>query len=104
MVAMVPSKKVVFVDIDDTICSSPDAPDYSTSTPIQPNIDRINDLYQQGNQIVYWTARGTTTGRQWFEITLNQLNSWGCQFHELRMGKPFYDLLICDKTKRIEEI
>jgi len=30
---------------------------------------------------------------------------WGCKFHYLEMGnKPSFDLLIDDKTKRIEEI
>jgi hypothetical protein len=29
----------------------------------------------------------------------------GCKYHKLIVGeKPAYDLLICDKTKRIEEI
>ena len=41
----------------------------------------------------------------WFNITLKQLNDWGCKYHELSTGeKPYYDLLICDKTKRIEEL
>ena len=31
--------------------------------------------------------------------------SWGCKYHDLSVGeKPFYDLLICDRTKRIEEL
>ena len=34
-----------------------------------------------------------------------QLNDWGCKYHMLRMNhKPNYDLFICDKSKRIEEI
>ena len=37
--------------------------------------------------------------------TKQQLDEWGCKYHELSVGvKPPYDLLICDKTKRIEEI
>ena len=95
---------IIYVDIDDTIAYSPDAPDYSTSIPIKKNIEKINLLYDDNHIIVYWTARGTKTGKQWFNTTLHQLQSWGCKFHELRMGKPYYDMLICDKTKRIEEI
>ena len=38
-------------------------------------------------------------------LTKSQLDSWGCKYHELSVGeKPPYDLLICDRTKRIEEI
>ena len=65
----------------------------------------INKLYEEGHHIKYWTARGAVTKLDWLETTTNQLNSWGCQYHELSVGeKPDYDLLICDKTKRIEEI
>ena len=40
----------------------------------------------------------------WLEITKSQLKKWGCKYHKLDVGnKPDYDLLICDKTKRIEE-
>jgi hypothetical protein len=41
----------------------------------------------------------------WYETTKAQLDNWGCKYHNLSVGeKPHYDLLICDKTKRIEEI
>ena len=36
--------------------------------------------------------------RTHYDITLNQLNKWGCKFYELRMGKPNYDLFIDDKN------
>ncbi len=36
---------------------------------------------------------------------LNTLKEWGCKYHQLIMNhKPAYDMLICDKTKRIEEL
>ena len=55
-------------------------------------------MYEDGNTIVYWTARGSSSGLYWFQLTLKQLNEWGCKFHELRMGKPSYDLFIDDKN------
>ena len=60
-------------------------------------------LYDEGKTIVYWTARGSRTGINWFQITLNQLNKWNCKFHELRMGKPAYDLFIDDKNINSED-
>ena len=40
-----------------------------------------------------------------FVDTKKQLDIWKCKYHDLSVGeKPTYDLLICDKTKRIEEI
>ena len=95
----------IYVDIDETICFYKDKREYPLAIPHLDNIKKINTLYDQGHYIKYWTARGSVTGIDWLEITANQLDEWGCQYHELSVGeKPNYDLLICDKTKRIEEI
>ena len=93
---------VIFVDIDNTICIS--SLDYNTATPLTPRIAKINELFTQGNKIVYWTARGTKTGIDWYKITETQLQSWGCKYTELRMGKPVYDLFIDDKNINSETL
>jgi hypothetical protein len=100
---------LIYVDIDETIChhlnNHSTAPrDYSGAIPIYENIKKINKLYDEGNKIFYWTARGTTTGIDWGSVTRQQLKDWGVKYHELHLKKPAYDLFICDKTKRIEEI
>jgi hypothetical protein len=95
----------ISVDIDETICFYEGDRHYPDAIPNMENIAKINRLYDQNNYIVYWTARGTVTGIDWLEETTKQLNEWGCRYHELSVGeKPDYDLLICDKTKRIEEL
>ena len=95
----------IFVDIDETICFYEGERNYPDAKPNLVNIKKINTLYNNGNEITYWTARGSVTGIDWYDITKNQLNKWGCKYHKLSVGeKPAYDLLICDKTKRIEEI
>ena len=102
----------IFVDIDDTICFYEDGldkfsskRDYKNAKPNLANIEKINTLYNNGDEITYWTARGSITGLDWYKITKSQLKKWGCKYHYLSVGeKPAYDLLICDKTKRIEEI
>jgi len=95
----------IFVDIDETICFYKDMRYYPHAMPIQENIAKINKLYDEGHHIKYWTARGTVTGLDWYKVTEAQLKKWGCKYHELSVGeKPDYDLLICDKTKRIEEL
>jgi hypothetical protein len=90
----------IFVDIDNTICfyNEKNTTNYSNAIPYKNRIKKINELYDEGNIIVYWTARGTVTQISWFDITYNQLKNWGCKFHELRMGKPAYDLFIDDKN------
>ena len=95
----------IYVDIDETICCYSGERLYPKAEPDYENIQKINHLYEQGHQITYWTARGSVTGIDWYDLTETQLKKWGCKWHSLSVGnKPAYDLLICDKTKRIEEI
>ena len=94
---------IIYVDIDETICEHTKADshsprDYTQAIPIKKNIKKINKLYEKGNTIVYWTARGTTTGLDWAELTKKQLKEWEVSYHELKMKKPYYDLFICDKA------
>lgn len=97
--------KLIYVDIDETICFYESERSYDKAQPILENIDKVNSLFDDGNYIKYWTARGSVTGIDWYELTESQLKSWGCKYNELSVGeKPPYDLLICDKTKRIDEI
>ena len=91
-------KKVIYVDIDETICLTPPSRNYAEAVPILKNIEKANKLYDDGHTIVYWTARGTTTKINWFPVTIEQFKKWGVKYHEIRMGKPAYDILICDKT------
>ena len=71
---------------------------YEEAVPIEERIRKANQWYEEGHTIVYWTARGTRTGINWFSVTQDQLKRWGCKFHELRMGKPVYDVFIDDKN------
>ena len=98
----------IYVDIDETIADyqpEDDRTNYNLATPIDINIDKVNKLYNEGNKITYYTARGSVSGIDWYGITKKQLLTWGAKHHKLITGhKPAYDLLICDKSKRIEEI
>ena len=95
----------IYVDIDETICYYEGERNYPEALPLKDNIKKVNNLFEEGHEITYWTARGSATGLDWFDLTKSQLSQWGCKYHTLSVGeKPPYDLLICDKTKRIEEI
>lgn len=88
----------IYVDIDNTICKTVDA-NYHKAKPIYENIEKINKLYDDGNLITYYTARGSVSKIDWYELTKSQLDSWGCKYHDLSVGKkPAYDLLIDDKA------
>lgn len=89
---------IIYVDIDDTICYYEGEADYPEAKPNYIRIDKINKLFDEGHTIIYWTARGTETGIDWTELTHNQLNEWHCKYHEIKLGKPYYDLFIDDKN------
>jgi len=79
---------------------------YEASNPIKENIEKINKLYDDGNIIKYFTARGMGTysddsklsSARWKELTELQLRIWGCKYHYLIMGKPSADYYIDDKA------
>jgi len=96
-------------DIDGTICrhSSTLSP-YTEAEPIVERIDFINRLYNDGNIIVFLTARGmgssnNTTPNRWKSLTEKQLKEWGVRYHDLFMGKPAGDVYIDDKGINDEE-
>ena len=88
----------IYVDIDETICITPESRDYSKAKPIQTHIDKINALYDEGHNITYWTARGAISGRDYRELTEVQLRDWGAKHHALILKKPAYDVFICDRV------
>ena len=90
------------VDIDGTICIT-NTGNYVDSKPLTVRIEKINTLYDQGHHITYWTARGGNSGIDWTDLTREQLNRWGCKYHQLHMKKPVYDLWIDDKAINSEE-
>ena len=92
------------IDIDGTICTNTYG-DYEKAEPYENRIKAINQLYDEGNKIVFLTARGM--GRSgnssgyahaaFYELTSQQLKSWGVKYHKLFLGKPAGDVYIDDK-------
>ena len=85
------------IDIDDVLCI-PTGGHYSKYQPIQKAITKVNQLYEQGNIIKIFTARGAWTGIDWRELTEEQLKGWGLKYDELLMNKPHADVFIDDKA------
>jgi hypothetical protein len=92
-----------FIDIDDTILELIVKTDYCTAIAIPEAIAKVNSLYEEGHHIVLWTARGTVTGRDLSQLTKLQLERYGVKYHELRFGKPAYDVFIDDKAINARE-
>jgi len=90
-----------YVDIDGTICTITDG-EYTKAVAYTDRIEKINKLFDQGHQIIYWTARGGNTGKDWTTLTKDQLHRWGAKYTELIMRKPSYDVWIDDKAVNSE--
>ena len=89
-------KKIFVIDLDGTICSH--EKDYNLAKPYLDRISKINQLYDDGKTIIIDTARGSTTGIDWYDITETQLKSWGVKFHKLRVGQKLNaDVFVDDK-------
>ena len=92
-------------DIDGTICTKVNDGDYSKSKPLIERVEVINTLYDEGNTIIFQTARGmgrSSNSVAWahkafYELTREQLESWGVKFHSLFLGKPAGDIYVDDK-------
>ena len=80
------------VDIDNTICLTNDA-DYKNCIPLYNRIIKLNDLYELGHEIHYWTSRCEKRNPGLNEITIRQLNWWGVKYDSLSVGKPYYDVM-----------
>ena len=104
------------IDIDGTICSPTVGRDYHKAEPWQDRIKVLNKLYDEGNYIIYFTARAMgrfadlphsvasiKAKEVLFDLTKQQLDDWGVKYHELIMGKPHADHFIDDKGWNSED-
>lgn len=83
-------------DLDGTLCTNTEG-SYEDARPMFDRIKLVNNLFETGNTIIIFTARGSTTGIDWSSITSAQLKAWNVKYHNLIMGKPFADIYIDDK-------
>lgn len=102
--------KTYVFDIDGTICSLAKG-DYTKALPINDRINKVNELYVQGNVIIFQTARGMGRYKNdkekaksmFYDLTVKQLDTWGVKYHELHLGKPAGDIYVDDKGIRDED-
>lgn len=93
------------IDIDGTICEHVNNPGFGTGEVYYDRIEKLNQLFDSGNEIVYYTARGMgefggsihNAHKKWYNYTMNQLNEWGCKYTHVILGKYSGDIYIDDK-------
>ena len=117
MNCMKQQSKLLAIDLDDTLCYRPEGIEhlkgakYLQCLPMKEHIELINKLHDAGHTIVIYTARGIFTYKmdvsvvydKLFELTNNQLKSWGVKYHKLVMGKHPFDFLLDDKALSLNE-
>lgn len=73
--------------------------------PLKKRIARVNELFDQGNHIVIFTARGMDSTDndpvlaklKWEKFTQDQLQTWGVKYHKLFLGKPAGNIYVDDR-------
>jgi hypothetical protein len=101
-------KLTYVIDLDHTLCDTQKKEDgnwdYVGAKPFIDRILKINELYDKGNEIIIETARGCVSGKDWYETTFQQLQSWGLKFSKLRTGVKFAaDFYVDDKGINSED-
>lgn len=90
-------------DLDGTLCEQKSLA-YDQAQPYEDRINIVNGLYDEGHHIIIETARGSKYKKDWYDITKNQLDSWGLKYHELRTGVKFpADIYIDDKGRNAHD-
>ncbi len=91
-------------DIDGVIALKREDLDYAQAQPNERMIRIINRLYEWGNEIVLFTARGYVTGIDWRPVTEKQMKDWGVHYSELHMGKLNADFYVDDKMIGVDTL
>jgi len=95
-------------DLDGTLCTletdDKNKFKYQEAKPIQDRIDAVNELYDMGHTIIIETARGSTSKKDWYDGTKEQLCGWGLRYHKLRTGiKIPADVYVDDRANNSED-
>lgn len=97
-------KCTLVFDIDGVVAKFDSSLQYGQAKPVKNVITIINHLYDCGNKIILFTARGSETGIDWSETTREQMKNWGVKYHQLRFGKPAATFYVDDKNLSLSEL
>ena len=86
-------------DIDGTICSIEKSENYSKAIPHKEIIQKINELYDQGHTIYFYTGRHMQKER----LTKEWMSKYKIKYHHIFFGKPVAEIYIDDLAITPEE-
>ena len=77
---------------------------YSEALPIFQSIQKLRKLYDEGHNIIIQTARGSGSGKNYEDLTRQQLEEFNIPYHDLNIGKkPSADIYIDDKAINVKD-
>lgn len=94
---------IVF-DIDGVIAQFDPVLQYDKAQADRSMIEFVNCLYDYGNKIILFTARGSETGIDWSVTTKAQMERWGVKYHELKFGKPAATFYVDDRNLNMDKL
>jgi hypothetical protein len=99
-----PEARTFCFDIDGVIATLVPNNEYDRATPQRDIIEMINTLFDLGNTIILFTARGSLSGIDWTNLTRQQMDGWGVKYHNLIFGKPAADYYVDDKCLSLDQL
>lgn len=91
-------KKVVFVDLDGTICSEEKTFERPLATPLPGAREALQRMRREGHTIIIWTARGW----EQYRVSKDWLDRYEIPYDQILMGKPIASIFIDDRAVRFE--
>ena len=95
------TKKTYCFDLDGTLCT--ESCSYEEAQPISSVVERANDLYAKGHEVIIASARGAASGKDWRPLIEEQLGLWGVKYTRIVDGKPFADYYVDNKSVDVLE-
>ncbi|MGD0511394.1 MAG: HAD hydrolase family protein, partial [Candidatus Micrarchaeaceae archaeon] len=92
------TKKVVFVDLDGTLCTEEKTFERSLATPLPGAREALQRMRSDGHTIVIWTARGW----EQYRISKDWLDSHDFPYDQIIMGKPIASVFIDDRAQHFD--
>ena len=92
--------KIYAIDCDGTLCEERQTFERCLAEPKQNVIDIVNELYDAGNTIIIYTARGW----QEYKMTERWLQIHGVKYHTIVCGKLVYDVILDDRAVNVMDV
>jgi len=94
---------VIYVDLDGTLTKETEGfgdKIFMNRTPRKKKIRQINEIREDGHQIIIWTARLPED----LKVTIKWLEKHGVKYDGILLNKPMFDLYVCDKALNVEDL